>query len=289
MEEAPFPELRLPGFRFHPTEEELVDFYLRNMLHGRNPPCDVIRSLDIYRHDPLELPGLARLGEREWYFFVPRGRQHGSSRGRPNRTTHNGFWKATGSDRKIMSLSDHRRVIGFRKTLVFYRGRAPRGQKTNWIMNEYRIPDNSASTKDVVLCKIYQKATSLKVLEQRAAMEEAIKISNQSSSSSLSMDTLPTYSCPDDSMLPRSDDIEVVLKQQEEEVVGIRAQEIAAPVGMSLHLKLPFGGKSLPELEVPRFEVTDWTQDGFWIQFNSPWLQNLVVTPPAHNLNFLAN
>lgn len=84
--------------------------------------------------------GLSKIGEREWYFFVPRDRKHGSG-GRPNRTTEHGFWKATGSDRKIVSLSDPKRVIGLRKTLVFYEGRAPKGHKTDWVMNEYRLPD----------------------------------------------------------------------------------------------------------------------------------------------------
>lgn len=90
--------------------------------------------------------GLAKIGEREWYFFVPRDRKHGSG-GRPNRTTENGFWKATGSDRKIVSLSDPKRIIGLRKTLVFYNGRAPRGSKTDWVMNEYRLPDSSSIHK----------------------------------------------------------------------------------------------------------------------------------------------
>lgn len=90
--------------------------------------------------------GLARIGEREWYFFVPRDRKHGSG-GRPNRTTETGFWKATGSDRKIVTISDPKRIIGLRKTLVFYKGRAPRGNKTDWVMNEYRLPDSSPLPK----------------------------------------------------------------------------------------------------------------------------------------------
>jgi hypothetical protein len=90
--------------------------------------------------------GLSKVGEREWYFFVPRDKKHGSG-GRPNRTTEKGFWKATGSDRKIVTLSDPKRIIGLRKTLVFYEGRAPRGSKTDWVMNEYRLPDNSRLPK----------------------------------------------------------------------------------------------------------------------------------------------
>ena len=90
--------------------------------------------------------GLARNGEREWYFFVPRDRRLGGG-GRPNRTTRNGYWKATGSDRKIVRISDPKRLVGLRKTLVFYLGRASRGSKTDWIMNEYRFPDNSPLSK----------------------------------------------------------------------------------------------------------------------------------------------
>ena len=86
---------------------------------------------------------MAKIGEREWYFFVPRDRKAGSG-GRPNRTTERGFWKATGSDRAIRSSADSKRVIGLKKTLVFYQGRAPRGTKTDWVMNEYRLPDAGA-------------------------------------------------------------------------------------------------------------------------------------------------
>lgn len=173
-------DIQLPGFRFHPTEEELVDFYLKNMIGGNKLCLDIIDLVNIYQHEPWDLPGMARVGEREWYFFVPRDKKQGSA-ARPNRTTQKGFWKATGSDRKILSFSHHKRLIGLRKTLVFYQGRAPRGRKTDWVMNEFRLPDTfTFPNKDaVVLCKIYRKATSLKELEERASRCE------ESSSSSV--------------------------------------------------------------------------------------------------------
>ncbi|XP_012087679.1 NAC domain-containing protein 6 [Jatropha curcas] len=301
-------EMDLPGFRFHPTEEELLDFYLKNMIFGKKLCFDVIGYLNIYHHDPWELPGLARNGEREWYFFVPRDRRHGSG-GRPNRTTVNGFWKATGSDRKIVSLSDPKRIIGLRKTLVFYKGRAPRGSKTDWVMNEYRLPDSCPSPKDIVLCKIYRKATSLKVLEQRAAMEEEIKttINTSSSSSSplssLDMDTMSFYSQQED---PISMQLLVFKKEEGEHVVMVEDRkisdndnynndknnrdekpnkEIKGSSSSSSSLQLPMGKDKLPELEVPKLGI-DWSQDNFL--FNSPWLQSLAqnLTPYANILNF---
>lgn len=50
-------EIALPGFRFHPTEEELLDFYLKNMVVGKKLRYDVIGFLNIYHHDPWDLPG----------------------------------------------------------------------------------------------------------------------------------------------------------------------------------------------------------------------------------------
>ncbi|CAN1770877.1 NAC domain-containing protein 6 [Linum perenne] len=113
------------------------------MVFGKKLSLDVISYTNIYLYDPNELPSMSHFsidGEREWYFFVQRERKNGS---RPNRITEKGYWKATGSDRKIW----RRQHIGVRKTLVFYKGRAPRGSKTDWIMNEYRLPYSSSIHK----------------------------------------------------------------------------------------------------------------------------------------------
>lgn len=90
--------------------------------------------------------GLAPItGEKEWYFYCPRDRKYKNS-SRPNRVTAAGFWKATGTDRPIYS-SEGTRCIGLKKSLVFYRGRAAKGCKTDWMMHEFRLPSYSSSTK----------------------------------------------------------------------------------------------------------------------------------------------
>ncbi|OEL25114.1 Protein FEZ [Dichanthelium oligosanthes] len=131
-------EVLLPGFRFHPTDEELIGFYLKRKIQQKPLSIELIRQLDIYKFDPWDLPKLASTGEKEWYFYCPRDRKYRNS-ARPNRVTGAGFWKATGTDRPIYS-SEGTKCIGLKKSLVFYKGRAAKGVKTDWMMHEYRMP-----------------------------------------------------------------------------------------------------------------------------------------------------
>ncbi|VAI35351.1 unnamed protein product [Triticum turgidum subsp. durum] len=165
-------EIIMPGFRFHPTDEELVSFYLKKKIQQKPISIELIRQLDIYKFDPWDLPKLASTGETDWYFYCPRDRKYRNS-ARPNRVTAAGFWKATGTDRPIYS-SEGTRCIGLKKSLVFYRGRAARGIKTDWMMHEFRLPsltDPSLPKRPIdkniplndswTICKIFKKTSSM--------------------------------------------------------------------------------------------------------------------------------
>lgn len=75
------------------------------------------------------------MGEDECYFFYLRDKKYPTGQ-RTNRATESGYWKATGKDKEIFRGKS---LIGMKKTLVFYRGRAPKGVKSNWVMHEYRL------------------------------------------------------------------------------------------------------------------------------------------------------
>lgn len=102
---------------------------------------------------------MALYGEKEWYFFSPRDRKYPNG-SRPNRAAGSGYWKATGADKPI----GHPKPVGIKKALVFYAGKAPRGEKTNWIMHEYRLADvdRSAARKKNSLRVYYQLVLSQK-------------------------------------------------------------------------------------------------------------------------------
>ncbi len=75
--------------------------------------------------------GKATFGEKEWYFFSPRDRKYPNG-ARPNRAATSGYWKATGTDKPILT-SNGAQKVGVKKALVFYGGKPPKGIKTNWI------------------------------------------------------------------------------------------------------------------------------------------------------------
>ncbi|XP_030528122.1 protein NTM1-like 9 [Rhodamnia argentea] len=130
-----------PGFRFHATDEELLVHYLRPKIRGQLDErySAIIPEIDVCEFEPWELPGMFghMFNSKELFFFCRVKRKYLNSK-RSDRTTGAGYWKVTGKERAIMS-EDISAPLGIKKTLVFYKGRVPRGERTNWVSHEYHI------------------------------------------------------------------------------------------------------------------------------------------------------
>ncbi|XP_061340888.1 NAC domain-containing protein 62-like [Gastrolobium bilobum] len=154
----PILEFMPVGFRFRPTDEELVDHYLKLKLQGDDVAVHIIPDLDLCKVEPWDVHAFSviKSDDPEWFFFSPPDYKYSNSK-RFNRATKCGFWKATGNDRKIKKRGTNN-VIGTKKTLVFYEGRLPSVVKTNWVIHEYHATTFDVSQRSFVLCRLMKKA-----------------------------------------------------------------------------------------------------------------------------------
>ncbi|WVZ92809.1 hypothetical protein U9M48_038847 [Paspalum notatum var. saurae] len=195
-----------PGFRFFPTDEELITCYLARKAMDASFTTAAIRDVDLYKSEPWDLPceqqAVAAGGEdlQEGYFFCTRGSKYPSGV-RARRATRLGYWKSTGKDKAVHSRAAGGRLVGTRKTLVFYRGRAPRGLKTGWVMHEYAMGDRSSSAllrgaqSEWVICKVFMRKQPI-MNDSKLEMEEAVQHDRRSPGHHLPVE--PYGGCDDD-------------------------------------------------------------------------------------------
>ncbi|KAJ3678242.1 hypothetical protein LUZ60_002045 [Juncus effusus] len=177
-----------PGFRFDPTDQELLVHYLKPKILSFPLPADIIPEIELRKYDPWDLPGTY---DKERYFF----NQTKSNEGNNSRNvTRSGFWKVTGKDQPIMAGSRfNNRLIGTKRVLKFYMSRPTRGSRqTNWIMHEYHLIETDAihqKRNSIVVnwtvCRVFRKnkyAKSNKQTKYRLNHDERTFGSDSSSS-----------------------------------------------------------------------------------------------------------
>nr|UBT01639.1 NAC transcription factor 35 [Litchi chinensis] len=148
-----------PGFRFLPTDEELVLHFLHRKVSLL--PChpNIIPDIDPYLLDPWQLNGKAFSSGNQWYFF---------SQMMENRVTGNGYWKQLDVEEPIFNGGGKK--VGLKKSLVFFIGEDPAGIETNWVMQEYQLCSSATAESDYkrkanrkldcykwVLCRVYER------------------------------------------------------------------------------------------------------------------------------------
>ncbi|CAI9292714.1 unnamed protein product [Lactuca saligna] len=160
------------GYRFCPTDSELIVDYLNAKIESREPPKCRLHEVNIYNHRPEELAEHYRSHENKWYFLTSRDRKYPKGN-RPDRAVLGklGTWKTTQKHKPVYDATS-RQMVGHKGSLAYFENDI----KTMWLMHEYTINgpnlpfENGDKLNEWVLCKIYKKLQSRK--RRRGADQE---------------------------------------------------------------------------------------------------------------------
>ncbi|KAL9419628.1 hypothetical protein AB3S75_037405 [Citrus x aurantiifolia] len=148
----------LVGFRFHPTDEEII---LLLTMKRRDPAgfsVRTIKEIDLYSFEPWELPCHSEIQSEEevWYFFCEPCYKNSESK-RVHRRTKEGYWKKTGRGSNI-KRKYKTEVIGTKKILSFSRDDAAAQKGTSeWVIHEIAVEESPDFKKDFVVCRLERK------------------------------------------------------------------------------------------------------------------------------------
>ncbi|KAK4375529.1 hypothetical protein RND71_006206 [Anisodus tanguticus] len=176
-----------PGFRFHPSDEELITYYLSNKVSDFNFTARAIADVDLNKSEPWDVPGTLPISSLDSDKSICRKRQwekrNGISLALKIASTQRAFeltsnrsrllWKTTDKDKEIYRGGV---LVGMKKTLVFYRGRASKGEKTNWVMHEYRLETKlgfKPSKEEWVACRVFHKNSTAKKPQPTSSSQQS--------------------------------------------------------------------------------------------------------------------
>ncbi|CAO2202705.1 unnamed protein product [Urochloa humidicola] len=163
-----------PGFRFRPTDVELVVQYLRRKAFGVPLPAAVIPAVpDLYSLDPWDIAADASEGEKYFFAVRPAG-GCGSKSGGGARATASGRWKPAGKEKPVVlprPCGSGSLLVGVKRTMTFVPRRKKKAASAaalaaGWVMHEYRLAaplhKNGCSLAQAqgewVVCRVFQRS-----------------------------------------------------------------------------------------------------------------------------------
>ncbi|KAL3513079.1 hypothetical protein ACH5RR_025796 [Cinchona calisaya] len=147
--------LEMPiGYRFVPTDEELVTCYLTNKVLYRPLPAKIIQEIDaddLYSRHPKCLVKETAYGcgegERKWYFLIYQDEYFlGKISEKLMVGNEVGFWSYIGEEEPIFNSDGD--VSAFKIYLNYFSKTTSNAKKTNWRMEKYRLPTRSCVRKN---------------------------------------------------------------------------------------------------------------------------------------------
>ncbi|KAK1382892.1 hypothetical protein POM88_020627 [Heracleum sosnowskyi] len=175
-----------PGFRFYPIDNELLNFYLKPKLLGKDLPCDIIAEKKIYGQNSnpwnvfndMSTDWMIRDKLKIVYVFTPLTKiaAESTSRGGGGQGKKENYMKTAGcgnwhGETSRKSIMENGRVIGFTRLLVYQindvdfcsRNGIDSNRIGHWLMHEYVL----CGYEDYALCRItvdMSKMTNVKKL-----------------------------------------------------------------------------------------------------------------------------
>ncbi|KAJ4967760.1 hypothetical protein NE237_014461 [Protea cynaroides] len=147
-----------PGYRFVPTEEEIVLCYLNKKVENPDFRVSFIKEVDIYKFHPKQLIKFDGSGRNKYhYFFTQRKRKHQQGSRASRQAEGGSLWKATSGEKPIKNSKSDK--IGFQTILVYHQNNQGKKIKTNWIMYEFRTTNTTTVNKpyEWVVCRIHER------------------------------------------------------------------------------------------------------------------------------------
>ncbi|XP_022754073.1 NAC domain-containing protein 83-like [Durio zibethinus] len=139
------------GYRFYPTKEEILQFYLPPAINGEPLPSNALIEREIYGENREPWNIFDKDKKCSYWVFTMLKKK---SKSRIDRTAGSGTWLG----RSIKEVKDkHGNILGFDKYFSFTckKDRSNRGSNGRWIMHEFSLSDEGLS--DYVICKIENK------------------------------------------------------------------------------------------------------------------------------------
>ncbi|KAJ0260914.1 NAC domain containing protein 84 [Hirschfeldia incana] len=165
--------MKLPvGYRFHPTEQELILHYLLPKAFASPLPSSIIPVFDAFFSHPFTFPGDQE--ERQRYFFCKKRQDVSSNAHRIKTSSGDGYWKPIRKEKNIIACG---RTVGIRRTLVFHgtNNSSSSCNNTRWCMTEYSLAGFS-STKvsgEWAVYKLYKRKESKGRRQRKSRMKDA--------------------------------------------------------------------------------------------------------------------
>ncbi|XP_056864398.1 NAC transcription factor 29-like [Raphanus sativus] len=157
-----------PGYRFVPTDAELIYYYLKPFSRDKNKSCPnfPIHHANIYESNPQQLTAEYKKGNLTEWFFISERTKIKRNGTKQKRGDHNGgYWHAKAATKTIKAKKQG--IVGYKTTLNYYVGKQPNGVRTNWLMKEYWLESSDHNnTVDYAICKIYLKPTAKGNMEE---------------------------------------------------------------------------------------------------------------------------